>query len=518
MKTQINKLAILFITITTLSFGNLLNSQTWVPIGPGISNEYHSVYFINPNTGYVTGIGIILKTTNAGSNWITQYPNTSEALSSIQFIDVNTGYAAGGYYPASIIRKTTNGGNNWISQTSVVSSAFWDLFFINANTGYVGGDWGHLLKTTNGGSTWILQNTGTQEWLESIYFLNNNTGFIAGSGGLILKTTNAGLTWNHQTSGTNMFLNSIRFANSSTGYCVGGTWPPPDNHIILKTTNGGNSWFVQKTGPVYRLEYILLSGVNNAIATGTNGTILKTNDGGNNWITQTSGTSTTLREVFFTNANTGYIAGHNSTILKTTNGGFVTPPLTPILISPPNSSQVTTTPLLDWNNVESATSYRLQVSEVANFMTTVIDQISLTQSQYQVPNGILSANIQYYWRARARNAGGWSPWASAWSFTTSLVGIKPISGEIPTSFNLYQNYPNPFNPKTNIKFDIPKSADVKIILYDNLGKVIEELVNNTLSAGSYEVDWNASGNPSGIYYFRIETKEFTGVKKMILIK
>jgi hypothetical protein len=196
----------------------------------------------------------------------------------------------------------------------------------------------------------------------------------------------------------------------------------------------------------------------------------------------------------------------------------ISPPITPVLISPPNGSQVTTTPLLDWNDVVSATSYRLQVSEVSNFMTTVIDKVSLTTSQYQVPSGVLSANVQYFWRARARNAGGWSPWASAWNFTTSLIGINIIAGEIPTVYYLYPNYPNPFNPKTNIKFDIPKSSYVKIIVYDNLGKVIEELVDKKLSAGRYEVDWNATDYPSGVYFYILKTKEYSDVKKMVLIK
>ena len=516
MKTQIIKLAILFITITTLSFGNLLYSQTWIPIAPGISNEYHSVYFINSNTGYFAGIGVILKTTNAGINWMIQNPNTSQALSSIQFIDENTGYAAGGYYPASIIRKTTNGGSTWVSQTSVVSSAFWDMFFINANTGYVGGDWGHLLKTTNGGNNWVLQNTGTQAWLESIYFLNNNTGFIAGSGGLILKTTNAGLTWNNQTSGTNMFLFSIKFANSTTGYCVGGSYSSPYNHIILKTTNGGNSWFTQKTGTGFWLEYICLSGTNNAIAVGDNGAILKTNDGGNSWTTLTSGTTTTLREVFFTSGDTGYIVGHNNTILKTTNGGML--PLIPTLISPPNwSNGISLTPTLIWSSLMGAINYHVQVSRVSNF-AVLSDSATVTNNQYTIPAGRLENTTTYFWRVNATNSIGTGPWSEIWNFSTLVTGINILSSTIPKKYNLFQNYPNPFNPSTNIRFDIPKSSIVKIVIYNNLGKVIEELVNTALSAGSYEVDWNASGNPSGIYYFRIETEEFTGVKKMILLK
>ena len=516
MKTQIIKLAVMLTVTIILTFSNILYSQTWFPIGPGINNEFHSIYFTNSNTGYVAGDGIILITTNAGINWMIQNPNTNQALSSIQFIDENTGYVAGGYYPASIIRKTTNGGNNWISQTSVVPSAFWDMFFTNANTGYVGGDWGHLLKTTNGGSLWYLQYTGTNEWLESIYFLNNDTGFIAGANGLILKTSNVGIIWNHQISGTNNYLFSISFANSTTGYCVGGTYSYPYEHIIIKTTNGGNSWFVQKTGTGFWLEYIWLSGVNNAIAAGSNGTILKTNDGGNNWVTQNSGTSNTLREVFFTNANTGYIAGHNGTILKTTNGGLSS--LIPLLISPPNwSNGISLTPTLQWSSIMGVINYHVQVSRVSNF-AVLTDSATVINNEYTIPSGKLTNTTTYFWRVNASDSTGTGPWSEIWNFSTLVTGIKKVNSNIPGEFNLFQNYPNPFNPKTNIKFDIPKSSNVKIIVYDNLGKEVAKLVDKKLPAGSYEVDWNASSYSSGIYYYRLITEKYVNTKKMLLIK
>jgi len=197
---------------------------------------------------------------------------------------------------------------------------------------------------------------------------------------------------------------------------------------------------------------------------------------------------------------------------------IVAPPITPVLLSPPNGSIVSTTPLLNWNDVNSATSYRLQVSEVANFMTTVIDKISLTESNYQVPGGVLSNNVKYYWRARARNASGWSSWASAWNFTTQPIGIDPIAGEIPVDFYLYSNYPNPFNPSTKIKFDIPNSSFVKMVVYNSLGQEVTTLVDEKLSAGSYETSWDGSNCPSGVYFYRLVTDEYVSVKKILLIK
>ncbi|MEZ4689107.1 MAG: T9SS type A sorting domain-containing protein [Ignavibacteria bacterium] len=105
--------------------------------------------------------------------------------------------------------------------------------------------------------------------------------------------------------------------------------------------------------------------------------------------------------------------------------------------------------------------------------------------------------------------------AARWSTTT---GINQITSLIPEKYNLYQNYPNPFNPVTNIKFDIIKSNNVKVIVYDLLGKEVTVLLNEVLQPGSYKVDFDGSRLSSGIYYYKVVTNEFTDIKKMTLIK
>jgi photosystem II stability/assembly factor-like uncharacterized protein len=85
-------------------------------------------------------------------------------------------------------------------------------------------------------------------------------------------------------------------------------------------------------------------------------------------------------------------------------------------------------------------------------------------------------------------------------------------------YRLYQNYPNPFNPATKIKFDIRKSGNVKLIVYDITGKVSMSVLNEFKSAGSYEIEFNASMLASGIYFYRIEAGDFIDVKKMIYVR
>lgn len=108
--------------------------------------------------------------------------------------------------------------------------------------------------------------------------------------------------------------------------------------------------------------------------------------------------------------------------------------------------------------------------------------------------------------------------ASITLFKPGVTDLKIENNSLPSAYSLSQNYPNPFNPQTEIKFALPEPGNVSLIIYDAIGKEVAVLVNNYLNAGSYKYSWNASGFTSGIYLYRIVTKNFTTVKKMIYMK
>ena len=106
---------------------------------------------------------------------------------------------------------------------------------------------------------------------------------------------------------------------------------------------------------------------------------------------------------------------------------------------------------------------------------------------------------------------------------SSTIGIQPISTEIPQQFSLSQNYPNPFNPSTKIRFDIPAgengpSKTAMLVVFDISGKKVVTLVNSVLSAGIYEIDFDAANLASGIYFYNLRVNNYSETKKMILSK
>ena len=136
--------------------------------------------------------------------------------------------------------------------------------------------------------------------------------------------------------------------------------------------------------------------------------------------------------------------------------------------------------------------------------------------------GFLGIQMQGDWILRiydinAGNTGTLLNWSIGIKYS-SQVSVKKEENTVANNYMLYQNYPNPFNPSTNIRFDIPKSTRVSLKIYDLAGREVASLVNEFLNKGSYSVNYNASSLPSGVYFYRLETYDFSSAKKMILLK
>ncbi len=96
------------------------------------------------------------------------------------------------------------------------------------------------------------------------------------------------------------------------------------------------------------------------------------------------------------------------------------------------------------------------------------------------------------------------------------VGSKENS--VVSNFSLSQNFPNPFNPTTNIKYSLPKSGFVLIKVYDMVGRMVKELVNEVKDQGNYSVTFDGASFASGVYFYRIEAISFVDTKRMVLVK
>jgi len=371
-----------------------------------------------------------------------------------------------------LVLRTTNGGYNFdevgqghfdIDSLHVTNIFAFNKYNAIVIAGYydslnIGHD--YLYRTSNAGQNWISVLTQTQGYFDAIHFKDSLNGFLVADprGGRwgFWKTTNAGFTWDSS-----------------------GLYLPGDSTIGSFDRdldgNGDSLWFGTNQSRVY-YSY----------------------DWGKHWNFSSAGCPLTFTLTM--SGNVGFAA--ESCIFKTTNAGvnwaqtFL-----------PHSYVVEATAHLDnyfWYSFTDSIYYSSDGGN--NFVF-----------QHSLPT------LDFIWGISMKkinnNIVGWAVAQNNHiAKYTAPIGIELISSEVPNKYNLYQNYPNPFNPTTKIKYQIAKSSDVKLIIYDITGKEVDILVNEKQSLGIYEVDFNGSNCASGVYFYKLETETFSETKKMVLVK
>jgi len=109
-------------------------------------------------------------------------------------------------------------------------------------------------------------------------------------------------------------------------------------------------------------------------------------------------------------------------------------------------------------------------------------------------------------------------WRYATGIPTNTTGIIKKEENMSAGYELEQNYPNPFNSMTNIKFEVRSSKLIKLVVFDLLGREVKTLVNEELQPGTYEVKFDAGDLPSGVYFYKLLTGDFSETKKMLYLK
>jgi photosystem II stability/assembly factor-like uncharacterized protein len=501
----------------------------WQEITVPSGGEIISVNFANENTGWINATTKFCKTTDGGANWIVQYSQDGSTcnwgFSSFSVFNQNLILAV----ECGKILRSTNGGTNFTEPGRSNRDWHYKIFFNDEFTGWTD-RYGGISKTTDGGNNWFNINLHINSDPE-FYFKDANTGWYIGTdslGYIFHKSTNGGINWTGYNYPRRVY--EIIFANQNTGYLRGDSVINGVNYgALYKTTNAGSNWSL-----VYLSTECILNRV--SLVNATTGfsialfnqadCLFKTTNAGSNWTTINSMPSgfTVNEGLNFVNENTGYVVCRNATgvprnIFKTTNGGLNWTDLGLTYLNLSHISKI--------HFFNASTGYLFAVKGAANsetyYLTTTNGGLNWTVSMPGVANGI---NDAYF----INNNTGWACGGEGTILKTTNGGsvfAKNISKEIPNSFSLYQNYPNPFNPATTIRFETPLNPTfgkggtgglVTLKVYNLLGKEMATLVNEKLSAGTYEVNWDASAYPSGVYFYKLSSGDYTETKKMLMIK
>jgi len=318
-----------FLSILTLAVIVQVSSQNlWYGQSSGTNKFLTDVFFVDQNTGWITGwTGTILYTNNGGNVWTPQSPPPSNAYEGIYFTDEQTGWAVG--YGGKIIH-TSDGGTTWNFQTSGTQYYLQDVQFIDENTGWAaGGRYSgfnidpvrQILFTDDGGTTWTSQMTENDKPpVESICIVDENYGFAVGETGTIVKTSDGGASWTEIMYDQQYHFYGVDFINPDTGWVVGTDLSLDHFSVLMKTTDGGSNWELQTFGTNESLQDICFVDELKGWAVGgavNASLILYTTDGGDNWIYENAGNAGALTSVCFVDEEYGWAVGYNGTILHT---------------------------------------------------------------------------------------------------------------------------------------------------------------------------------------------------------
>lgn len=396
--------------------------------------------------------------------WSQQVSGTIQQLNCIKTISESVGWAVGN---SGTVRRTIDGGLNWTDGNPNHGVILGDINVIEAYDASTA-----LCSSTYSGSTYV-------------YY-----------------TINSGNNWMQVFAQPNGSINSIRFSNSNNAVMCGN--PVAGRWSLWKTGNGGYIWdsigmYLPQNGSETGLRNSFeVVGQNIWMGTNNNRVYHSTNYG-SNW---TYGTPTGLTNsygVAFTNPALGLVGG--TAMMRSTNGG-----VSYNAITVPGTGTIT--------DIDAANA-RFWYTRGNNIYMSTDNGTSWNTAYTGNSNALLDINISI----PSGCPQGWSAGANGTIVKmTLLVGISNNNNQIPTSFNLFQNYPNPFNPSTKIIYELPVPTNVKITVYDLLGREISLLVDAYQTAGSHPINFNGDGFASGIYLYKIEAGAFTDTKKMILLK
>lgn len=422
----------------------------------------------------------------------------------------------------------------WYAQsTNDTNYTYNSVYFANDSVGWVCGTHGKIFYTSEGGDSnhWHVQLTDSYEnQLQKIVGIPGSEryvytcGYVANTNpaqSVFLQTNDGGNLWT-TTRVPFIDFKTLHFINAFTGFIVGGRFDDVNAGRIYKTTNAGTGT-TNLTFSSYSDNSVLTLGTFRAISfintntgwisatnSSNNTTLLKTTNMGVNWnVTGSTINGIYINDIKFINEQTGWACGggtegNRAKILKTTNGG-----------------QTWSIQTFANSNMFKSMSWPAYFSTYRGF---ICGENGLVYVSYdlgetwinQITPNINNLNGIYFIDAIV----GWAVGNNADVIATYNGGVlvHNISTQVPDAYKVYQNYPNPFNPTTTIKFDILKSSYVNLQVFDQTGRMVEELVNESLKPGSYSVNWDAKSKPSGIYYYRISTPEFTKTMKMTLVK
>ncbi|MBN1447149.1 MAG: hypothetical protein JXA28_04405 [Bacteroidetes bacterium] len=289
--------------------------------------------------------GLILHSTDGGSNWREIPSGTTQVLRRIRWHSPSLGVILGN---SGTALKSTDAGQSWTSLNTGTSKTLLDIHFFDNRTWILIGQAAQVLNTTDGGATFSDDGSGTNNYNEIAIY--GDFGVLVGNKGTIRVTRDGGKKWRSSTSPIDLELTSVSIGDDSTAVIVG------VNGSILRSSNRGEEWEeIYTSVPIsnYRLSAVQHLTRDHVVFAGYGGLVFESSDAGVTWIPQESNTHLNIEGMAFTNSRIGNTAGWNRSIMRTKTGGTLS--VTRTADPQPTALQISTA----WPNPLSRSMHRV---------------------------------------------------------------------------------------------------------------------------------------------------------------
>jgi len=367
------------------------------------------------------------------------------------------------------------------------------------------GSWlGKISFSRDNGETWSVNNTAAISNLIFCLFVNSQDHIFAGTvGGGLLRSTDDGDNWTY--IGLSDY-SVISIAADSKNILYAATSGKYNG--LFKSSDNGDTWNECGNGLDNKNIQALAVNSKDQIFTGTFDGIFLSKDGGISWIQMNNGLSNTSIYSLGVNSDDCIFAGtfHDGEIFYSNDSGE------------------------NWNNKGNSLNTSF-VRSFAFYENRVFagshDGVFISDDNGETWNKISSGLVNNMVQSIAVGPNG-NVYAGTWG-SGAYRSVNPIASAdkntLPSQFELEQNYPNPFNPSTKIRYSVPKSAHIVLKIYDILGNEIAVLVNEEKLPGGYEIEFSAQtaggkqiNLSSGVYFYSLQSEEFSSTKKFIFLK
>jgi len=355
-----------------------------------------------------------------------------------------------------------------------------------------------VYRSTDNGGIWSAAKAGLPRDILTI--ASTGTVLIAGRDPGVYRSTNNGDTWtpaNTGLSNPSIYALFVSGTNIFAGTAGSG---------VFRSIDSALSWTPANATMTTAVVQAFTGGTSNLFAGTKLGGVYRSTDNGSNWVQVNTGlTSLNVLSLCMSGSDI-YMGSAGGGVFRSTNNGAIWTPVPSGLTSPTIYSLVASGTSLFAGGASGGSANVFVSTNSGGNWSSVSGALPLV-----TVNTLGIAGTYIVAGTAARGI-----WRRPLSEVTGVA--RRMEGEIPGTISLSQNFPNPFNPGTTIRYALPRQHTVTLSVYNTLGQKVSDLVNEAQEAGNYEVQFDASGFSSGVYFYRLQAGTSVETRRLLLMK